>query len=86
MIKTENKEDSIYNIVPVQFWHVELTDKFWASRIANNRTVTIPNGFTDRDTPTGIALVGQIYGEEKLLTAAKALQDETSFHQRHPSL
>ena len=45
MIKTENKEDSIYNIVPVQFWHVELTDKFWASRIANNRTVTIPNGF-----------------------------------------
>ena len=48
--------------------------------------VTIPNGFTERDTPTGIALVGQIYGEEKLLTVAKALQDETPFHQRHPSL
>ena len=48
--------------------------------------VTIPNGFTEEDTPTGIALVGQIYGEEKLLTVAKALQDETPFHQRHPSL
>ena len=48
--------------------------------------VTIPNGFTDADTPTGIALVGQIYGEEKLLAVAMALQDETSFHHRHPNL
>ena len=45
MIKTKNKEDSIYNIAPVQFTDVELTDKFWAGRIATNRTVTIPYGF-----------------------------------------
>ncbi len=48
--------------------------------------VTVLNGFTERDTPTSIAMVGQIYGEEKLLTAAKALQDETPFHHRHPRL
>ncbi len=48
--------------------------------------VTVPNGFTADGTPTGISLVGQIYGEERLLRAAKALQDATDYHERHPSL
>ena len=48
--------------------------------------VTVPNGFEEDGTPTGIALVGAIYGEERLLLAAKALQDATDYHLRHPSL
>ena len=48
--------------------------------------VTVPNGFDPDGTPTGIALVGQIYGEERLLLAAKTLQDATDFHTRHPNL
>ena len=48
--------------------------------------VTVPNGFEADDTPTGVALVGRIYGEERLLRAAKALQDATDYHHRHPSL
>ena len=48
--------------------------------------VTVPNGFAEDGTPTGIGLVGQIYGEERLLLAAKTLQDETDFHTRHPAL
>ena len=47
--------------------------------------VTVPNGFASDDTPTGIAFVGRIYGEERLLRAAKALQDATDYHNRHPS-
>ena len=48
--------------------------------------VTVPNGFEEDTTPTGISLVGQIYGEERLLLAAKALQDATDYHTRHPDL
>ena len=49
--------------------------------------VTVPNGFSAEDgTPTGISLMGRIYGEEKLLRAAKALQDATDYHNHHPSL
>ena len=48
--------------------------------------VTVPNGFEEDGTPTGIALLGRIYGEERLLLAAKTLQDATDYHHRHPSL
>ncbi len=48
--------------------------------------VTVPNGFDADGTPTGIALLGQIYGEERLLLMAKTLQDATDYHQRQPPL
>ena len=48
--------------------------------------VTVPNGFEEDGTPTGISLAGRIYGEERLLLAAKTLQDATDYHRRHPSL
>ncbi len=46
--------------------------------------VTVPNGFDADGTPTGIALLGPIYGEERLLLLAKTLQDATDFHRRRP--
>ena len=48
--------------------------------------VTVPNGFSAKGTPTAIGMVGQIYGEEKLLLVAKALQDTTDYHNAHPTL
>ena len=54
--------------------------------MTGNPVVTVPNGFDPDGTPTGIALLGQVYGEERLLLAAKALQDATDFHLRRPSL
>ncbi len=48
--------------------------------------VTIPNGFEPDGTPTGIALVGAIHGEERLLRAARALEAATPYHERHPGL
>jgi DUF1680 family protein len=41
-----------YPIQPVAFTQVKLADKFWASRIETNRTVTIPASF-DRCKSTG---------------------------------
>ena len=48
--------------------------------------VVVPSGFDAEGLPTGVALVGQVYGEARLLAAAKALQDVTDYHLRHPVL
>lgn len=46
--------------------------------------VAVPNGFTEQVTPTGIAFMGSVYGEDTLLAFAKAYQEATGFHERHP--
>ena len=48
--------------------------------------ITVQTGFTRRGTPTGITFVGKLYGETELLTVAKAYQDATGFHLKHPTL
>jgi Asp-tRNA(Asn)/Glu-tRNA(Gln) amidotransferase A subunit family amidase len=48
--------------------------------------VVVPNGFTKRGTPTGITFIGKLYGEAELLALAKAYQDATDFHLKHPKL
>jgi Asp-tRNA(Asn)/Glu-tRNA(Gln) amidotransferase A subunit family amidase len=37
-------------------------------------------------TPVSLTFLGQIYGEAKLLALAKAYQDGTDFHLKHPKL
>ena len=46
--------------------------------------VVVPSGFGSNGFPTGLAFVGQVYGEGRLLAAAKAFQDASDYHQRHP--
>ncbi|MEJ7849481.1 MAG: amidase [Pyrinomonadaceae bacterium] len=48
--------------------------------------VTVQNGFTHKGTPTGITFIGKLFGEAELLTVAKAYQDATNFHRKHPKL
>lgn len=47
--------------------------------------VAVPNGFTDKGMPTGITFIGKLYGEANLLSIAKAYQDSTNFHLKHPN-
>jgi Asp-tRNA(Asn)/Glu-tRNA(Gln) amidotransferase A subunit family amidase len=49
-------------------------------------TVAVPNGFTPRGTPTGTTFTGRLFREAELLALAKAYQDETGFHLKHPAL
>jgi Asp-tRNA(Asn)/Glu-tRNA(Gln) amidotransferase A subunit family amidase len=37
-------------------------------------------------TPVSLTFLGQLYGEAKLLAVAKAYQDATDFHLKHPKL
>jgi Asp-tRNA(Asn)/Glu-tRNA(Gln) amidotransferase A subunit family amidase len=48
--------------------------------------VVVPNGFTEKGTPTSITFVGRLYQEANVLAVAKAYQDATDFHLQHPPM
>jgi len=45
--------------------------------------VVVPDGFSN-GTPTTICFIGDLFGEAKMLEAAKIYQDATSFHLKYP--
>jgi len=44
------------------------------------------DGIGGPGTPVSLTFLGQLYGEAKMLAFAKAYQDATGFHQKHPDL
>ncbi len=48
--------------------------------------VVLPNGFTDKRTPTSITFIGGLYQEAETLAVAKAYQDATDWHRQYPDL
>jgi len=48
--------------------------------------LNVPNGFTDKGTPTNIAFFARPFGEGELLALAKAYQDAAGFHRKTPKL
>jgi len=64
----------------------------WASsslsttNLTGHPCVVVPNGFTSNEMPSSITFTGQLFGESDLLRIAKAYQDYTKHHLRHPEL
>lgn len=57
------------------------------TNLTGHPCVVLPNGFRDTPArPTSITFTGQLFGEAKLLQIAKAYQDATDFHRKHPKL
>jgi Asp-tRNA(Asn)/Glu-tRNA(Gln) amidotransferase A subunit family amidase len=48
--------------------------------------VVVRNGFSNAGIPTSMCFVGKLYGEAEMLALAKAYQDATDWHKRHPEL
>ena len=48
--------------------------------------LSVPNGFNENGTPTAITFFGRPFGEAELLAIAKAYQDRTGYHLKHPNL
>jgi Asp-tRNA(Asn)/Glu-tRNA(Gln) amidotransferase A subunit family amidase len=46
--------------------------------------VVLPNGFNADNTPVSISFIGGLYKEAETLRVAKAYQDATDFHLKHP--
>ena len=46
----------------------------------------VPNGFGERNLPTGIQFVGRAFEEQRLIAIAQAYQAVTDWHRRYPPL
>jgi Asp-tRNA(Asn)/Glu-tRNA(Gln) amidotransferase A subunit family amidase len=55
-----------------------------ATNLTGHPAVILPNGFRDDGTPISLTFLGGLFEEAKLLAVAKAYQDATGFHLRHP--
>ena len=54
------------------------------TNLTGHPAITVPNGFTDEGTPVSISFIGQLFAEAELLRVAKAFQDATGYHLKHP--
>jgi Asp-tRNA(Asn)/Glu-tRNA(Gln) amidotransferase A subunit family amidase len=67
-------------VVAPSFGGVTLT----LTNLTGHPTVVLPNGFTEAGTPVSLSFLGKLYGEASVLAVAKAYQDATDFHTKHP--
>lgn len=56
------------------------------TNLTGHPCVVLPNGFDESGMPTSICFIGRLFGEGKLLAAAKVYQDATDFNRRHPRM
>lgn len=56
------------------------------TNLTGHPCVVLPNGFDDKGRPRSITFIGRLFGEAPLLAVAKAYQDATDFHKKHPPL
>lgn len=56
------------------------------TNLTGHPCVVMPNGFRDNGRPTSITFTGKLFGEAELLSLAKAWQDATDYHKKHPAL
>ena len=61
-------------------------DNLLYTNLTGNPCVVLPNGFTDKGAPASITFMGRLFEEGKVLTVAKAYQDATDFHLKHPPM
>ena len=58
------------------------------TNLTGHPSVVLPNGFRQEagkpERPVSITFMGQLFGEAKLLQVARAYQEATNFHKKHP--
>jgi Asp-tRNA(Asn)/Glu-tRNA(Gln) amidotransferase A subunit family amidase len=59
-------------------------DNLLLTNLTGHPCVVVPNGFSERGTPTSITFVGRLFGEATTLAVAKAYQEATDHHRKHP--
>ncbi|MFL5468544.1 MAG: amidase [Gemmatimonadaceae bacterium] len=55
-----------------------------ATNLTGHPAVILPNGFRDDGTPVSLTFLGGLFEEGKLLAVARAYQEATAFHLKHP--
>ncbi|MDX1701601.1 MAG: hypothetical protein R3250_13330, partial [Melioribacteraceae bacterium] len=56
------------------------------TNLTGHPSVVVPNGFSEKGAPTSITFMGRLFDEGKIIAVAKAFQDVTDFHLKHPEI
>jgi Asp-tRNA(Asn)/Glu-tRNA(Gln) amidotransferase A subunit family amidase len=59
---------------------------FRVANLAGYPAVSVPNGFNAKGTPTSMVFMGKPYAEAEVLALAKAYQEASGWHLKHPAL
>jgi Asp-tRNA(Asn)/Glu-tRNA(Gln) amidotransferase A subunit family amidase len=60
-------------------------DNLLLTNLTGHPCVVLPNGFDEEGSPVSVSFTGALFGEGALLKVAKAYQDATEFHKKHPA-
>jgi Asp-tRNA(Asn)/Glu-tRNA(Gln) amidotransferase A subunit family amidase len=60
-------------------------DNLRITNLTGHPAVVVPNGFRANGTPTSITFCGSLFRDSEALLLARAYQEATGFHLRHPS-
>ncbi|PWB69076.1 MAG: amidase [Holophagae bacterium] len=61
-------------------------DTLLLTNLTGHPAVVVPDGFTGDGTPSSLTFLGRLHGEAETLAVARAYQEATGFHLRHPRL
>ena len=61
-------------------------DNLRITNLTGHPAVVVPNGFRANGTPTSITVCGNLFRDSEALLLARAYQEATGFHLRHPSM
>jgi Asp-tRNA(Asn)/Glu-tRNA(Gln) amidotransferase A subunit family amidase len=61
-------------------------DNLRITNLTGHPAVVVPNGFRTNGTPTSITFCGNLFKDSEALLLARAFQEATGFHLRHPTL
>ncbi len=56
------------------------------TNLTGNPCVVVPHGFNEKGNPTSLTFVGKLFGEAEMLALARAYQNATGWHLKHPDL
>ena len=63
-----------------------LGEQLVITNLTGHPALILPNGFRQDGTPVSLTFLGNLFGEDKLLSLARAYQQATDFHLKHPRL
>jgi Asp-tRNA(Asn)/Glu-tRNA(Gln) amidotransferase A subunit family amidase len=59
---------------------------FNMANVAGYPAISVPHGFQDTGSPTALTFYGRPFKETEIIALAKAYQDASGFHLKHPNL
>ena len=72
--------DSIDVYVVPSFWE----DNLLRTNLSGHLCVVLPNGFNNKDYPTSISFIADLYNDGNAIAIAQLYQEATSWHKRYP--